>query len=187
MISEKWKGMSKEEQEAATRDGYKDLEDHHEMKHLSTRNIPIHVFHDARMTLEVLKKEVSLLCQYYLASFKSIIHRSTRFMPALALRLPCLLLAPRPLTLSGHTLSAPVIAPENSFISRLASLCPILQSALRHIVYREPKVSICSGSIPPTVIDSFLLGVVENYVQNLLKLKSDTAALILDRLHKLSV
>jgi len=58
-ISAQWRSMSKEEQEAITRDGCEDLKDHREMKAVSTRTVPIHVFHDARRTLELLEKEVS--------------------------------------------------------------------------------------------------------------------------------
>jgi len=57
-ISAKWNSMSKEEQEAATLDGYEDLKEHREMKALAVRTVPIHVFHDVRKTLELLEKEV---------------------------------------------------------------------------------------------------------------------------------
>jgi hypothetical protein len=49
----KWKKMSKEEQEEATNELLKDLEEFHDMKKLAIQNVPINVFHDTQVTVKI--------------------------------------------------------------------------------------------------------------------------------------
>jgi hypothetical protein len=53
--------MSKEEQEEATNNAVKELEEHREMKSFSSCNVPIHVFHNAHATIESIEREVRII------------------------------------------------------------------------------------------------------------------------------
>ncbi|KAG2071455.1 hypothetical protein BDR04DRAFT_977302, partial [Suillus decipiens] len=60
-IAEQWNAMSKSEQEAATQSAVKDLEDHHEMKKLAVRNVPLEAFHNCQRSVEVIDHEARAL------------------------------------------------------------------------------------------------------------------------------
>jgi wobble nucleotide-excising tRNase len=59
-ISERWKQMMPDEKIEATQDAVQELEEAQAMKKLSKHNAGLSSFHDTRMTLESLDKEVTI-------------------------------------------------------------------------------------------------------------------------------
>ncbi|KAI0371592.1 hypothetical protein BV20DRAFT_941838 [Pilatotrama ljubarskyi] len=57
-IAEQWKAMSKEEQQAATDDTLKEMEEHRENHKKGTHTVPIQSFHDARATIANIQCEL---------------------------------------------------------------------------------------------------------------------------------
>ena len=53
-----WNSMTPAEKEVATEDVMNDLEEHCKNKVLATHNIPISSFHDSRVTLDAMTREV---------------------------------------------------------------------------------------------------------------------------------
>jgi hypothetical protein len=70
-ISAKWKAMSKEEQEDATDQLLKELNEFCDMKKLAVQNVPINAFHDTQVTVKKLEDEVIS----YLPTNTSCAHR----------------------------------------------------------------------------------------------------------------
>jgi hypothetical protein len=71
-ISNQWNAMSSMEKKDATKGLIEDLEDHREMKALSTWNMPIATFHDADTTIQNLEKEVCLTPHFKCIAYKQL-------------------------------------------------------------------------------------------------------------------
>lgn len=59
-ISARWKKMTEDEKDEATRDLVKDLEGEKEMKALAVHSVPISAFHDVRASMDKVYEEVTI-------------------------------------------------------------------------------------------------------------------------------
>jgi len=60
-ISDSWKRLSPEEQEAVTTEPMQQLEEQRESRKLGTHSIPLNSFHDARSTIQSIETQVSII------------------------------------------------------------------------------------------------------------------------------
>ena len=58
-ISDSWKRLLPEEQEAVTADAIQELEGQRESRKLAAHSVPLNSFHDARSTIQSIETQVS--------------------------------------------------------------------------------------------------------------------------------